>query len=379
MQELQSFSRTDEFRAFVDRVHQQIDPGENKFFLGFVVTRHPYWNSLKQIRAGGFDLLYPNYWPPPLGPYWVDSDMLRPPMYYTSDNNDDYLTSKWANFSEKQSFLVKVCFAPTEKASLGLRRRLEAVCQAERNFFAIVEDRAPARLASHEGGRQLVTGGQNGTIGGFLRDQNGRFHGLTCGHVARTKGDVVSADDASNVLKTLGKVGETNWPLNPIGGNTLCQPHPGNHDLDIAIVNVASGVVPQNTVRGIGQITDIYGLSQLGSGHQVRMSGAQSGAEDYTITGYVVTYRTPYQGHYYCFSDVFEISGIPSTTWFQLFGQYIPTPSLGDSGAWVTTDTATGNALCGMLYAVDNARGYVCFTDQIQSWTRHHGWDLSVF
>ena len=379
MLDLRNFSQSEDFLSFVERIQKAIEH-DDRFFIGFVVARHPYWDALKQNRARGYDVLYPGYWWQPglLLPSLIGSYPI--PEYYTSDDSDISLNDGWSQFSPKKgSFLAKVCVTPTEVASLPLRRRLEAICAAETNFFAIVEDRVPPRLSSLVGGKQLTAGSQTGTIGGYLKDQYGDYFGLTCGHVGCYVGDTVSATDTGGGSLVIGKVSNTNWKLTSISAGSLCQVATAANDVDIALVELDPGFVPSNTVNGIGQITDIFKLASLGSGHQVRMCGYQSGAEDYKITGYVVTYKTSHLGLDYCFSNVFEIAGVPSTSTFQLFGQYVPVPKSGDSGAWVTTDIAGGNALCGMLYAVDNARGYVAFTDQMLKWSSGEGHDLTVF
>jgi len=221
----------------------------------------------------------------------------------------------------------------------------------------------------------MTAGAQSGTLGGFLKDQTGTIFGVTCGHVGQKKTDAASAQDVAGATVAIGSVVETNWPLTTSAG--LCQPATAPNRVDMALTDIALGQVATNHVRGIGRITAIMPLAGLGSGHRVQMAGAVTGADDFDVTGYVITYRTHFHGVYYCFANVYEISGVISNS---LFGSYTPIPKLGDSGAWVCCPAdPTGTALCGMLFAVDHARGYISFTNEMEAWAKSTGRTLTTF
>jgi hypothetical protein len=341
------------------------------FLHGFVVARHPEWIRLRKMQREGWGSIFPNH------ESFMQVSSIGREEYFTGEGDDKNLQEKWQGLSppRRQPFLVKVCVSPTTPRSVQLRLQLETICINETRFYAVVEDRAPARLATFEGGRSMTAAAQSGTIGGFLKDQSGSIFGVTCGHVGRNKGDITSAQDVAGATVAIGSVVETNWPLTTSTG--LCQPATAPNRVDMALTDVAPGQVATNHVRGIGAITAIMLLAGLGSGHRVQMAGAVTGADDFDITGYVVTYRTHCNSVYYCFTNVYEISGVISNS---LFGSYTPIPKLGDSGAWVCCPAdPTGTALCGMLFAVDHARGYVSFTDEMDTWAKSTGHTLTTF
>ena len=370
---LQGFSQGRAFLEFVDRIHGEFRDNDDPLFLhGFVVSRPPLWVQLRRGRrqGGGYSLMQDTEVFAPIGG-------MRREEYYTADGEDEALREAWHRLALKRApFLVRVCVAPTTPATVALRRRFEDACGSEARFAAIVEDRAPAGLAaSLEGGRHMTAGPHPGTIGGFLEDPGGKRFGLTCGHVGQFKSNAAFAQDVGGTTVHFGTVVDTNWPLKP--STSLCQPSTAPNRVDLALTDVASGHVATNQVRGIGSINGIMSLNQLGSGHRVQMAGAVSGKNDYDITGYVVTYRTHHNGTYYCFTNVYEISGVISNS---LLGTYVPIPKLGNSGSWVCCPAhPTGTALCGMLFAVDHARGFVCFADEMESWWTGQGYTLRPF
>jgi hypothetical protein len=369
---LQRFSQTPEFIQFMGVIEAAVQDHDSPLFLhGFVVARPPEWISLRKMQREGWGTIFHDY------ESFAQVSGLGEEEYFTGDGDDKDLHKKWQSFSppRRQPFLVKVCVAPTTPSSVALRRQLETICSNETRFYAVVEDRAPARLAALEGGRRMTAAAQSGTLGGFLKDQSGIIFGVTCGHVGQKKGDTTSAQDVAGATSGIGSVVETNWPLTTSTG--LCQTATAPNRVDMALTDVASGQVATNHVRGIGIITAITRLAGLGSGHRVQMAGAVTGADDFDITGYVATYRTHYNGVYYCFTNVYQISGVISNF---LFRSYTPIPKLGDSGAWVCCPAdPTGTALCGMLFAVDSARGYVSFTDEMDTWAKSTGHALTTF
>jgi hypothetical protein len=369
---LKNFSQTDDFRTFMQSILKVFDDNNSSYLQGFVVARHPTWNWLRRIDQEGWENLSPDH-----NLRWSWSDY-GSEQYYTSDQTNEALLKMWHEYyPSRKPFVVKVCVGPTRPATLPIRRTLQAICARQTEFFGIVEDRAPATLISLEGGRSLTAGSHSGTIGGFLKDQHGNVHGVTCGHVGQFIGNSVSMQDVSGTTVTFGSILHTNWPLVAGSSSTLCQPSTAGNQVDMALTDLGHGQVATNQVRGVGVIDDIYPLSSLGSGHRVRMSGALTGADDYDITGYVVTYRVNHKGSFYFFSNVFEIAGVPIPG---LLSSRTPTPKAGDSGGWVCCASDNGgNALCGMVFAADHGRGYVCFTDEMKSWASKPGVGLDLY
>ena len=383
MRELQSFARTPALLDFVSKIEQIVGREDPLLLHGFVISRPTVWNLLRRVRK------YPDIFRENLISYSDIGTLIaisildgRSPRYLEDDAEYDDahnpIHSLWKErFGERRPFTVKVCIAPPTPSTLRLRRQIENACALEDRFFAVVDERVPAILASVEGGREVLAGAGSGTIGGVLKDASGNPVGFTCGHVGPTVGHSVSAQDLTGKIVPVGKVAATNWPLTPSSG--LCQPNSSqsNH-VDIATIDFATGVSITNQVRGLGPVSHVYKLANLGSGNRVHMTGAVSGTEDYDITGYVMTYRVYGGSSYYCFSDIFEISGVPYNGYFSTI---TPTPKKGDSGAWVCCAASpTGLAFCGVLFAVDSARGYVCSTDEVMAWATSNGYSaLSPF
>jgi hypothetical protein len=390
---LRDFSRTEPFLAFMRRITEAVlEAGKVSYLQGFVLTYDPMWSAFgRWLHSGGNADGFPmRYSPPPLAPQALDAPHqammdLVPAQYFTDDYEDTRVWKLWQRYvgagSSRKPFFAKVCLAPTTPDTRTLRTVLEGICAAETNFSAICEDRERARLLSLEGGRSMTAGTNPGTVGGFLKDQGGTVRGVTCGHVGQSVSQSVSMQDMANASRTVGQVSHTNWALSATPAGTLCNNQgsgPAN-DVDIALIDLGSGETPTQTVRGVGDVTDIFGLAQLGSGHNVRMSGAVSGANGYYITGYVVIYNIPYHGNHYCFKDLFEIAGISRPRYFGVFGAFTPVPQAGDSGGWICCPDPNGDhALWGMLLAGDNNRGYACFTDQMQAWAKGRSLTLGV-
>jgi hypothetical protein len=381
---LRNFSQTDQFtNEFMRNITNALMEAKRLSYLqGFVLTYDPRWSALgRWLRMGGVNR---PPWSPDV-PIPIPDPLLAmianpaPEQYFTGEYDDSRLWQAWEKWGGgRNPFLAKVCLTPTTPDTRLLRTTLEQICAAQLSFTAVCEDRQRARFLTLEGGRSVTAGTNPGTVGGFLKDLNDpsrTIRGITCGHVGQAIPQTVTMQDTGGIARAVGTVSHTNWVLVATPPGVLCNNQgtgPAN-DVDIALLELSPGEIPTSAVRGIGNITDIFRLAQLGSGHNVMMSGAISGANKYFITGYLVTYSIPYQGNFYCFRDLFEIAGIASPTYFGAFGTFIPVPQGGDSGGWVCCPDPNGDqALCGMLIAGDNNRGYCCFTDQMENWASTH-------
>jgi hypothetical protein len=388
MRQLREFSQGTDFTEFVDGIAKlEID---HSVVQGIVIYLHPIWNKYWRARTfGGFN---PNI----LADTRIPGDFITQilgmnDVQFFDEVDLSWSPRAWMEFcsymqkNAKNPFLVKVCLLPTTSSTIQSRRALEAYCNNETRFHALVEDRAPATAAATFAGGSRITSPTLGTVGGFLRDQSGTILGLTCGHVGQPINTSISADDVQGAPASIGTVLSANFrTLIPSPSHTLCNPSASAiNNVDIALITIGSTHAANNTVMGIGQITDIFDHTKIGSGHNVRMRAAVSGLNPYRVTGYASTYRFLFpSGNLYCFSGLFEIVGRIATGLAASFGATTPPSALpGDSGAWICADDPqnNGSAFCGMLIGVDGNTGYSTFTDEIRNWSNANGHTLTVF
>jgi len=272
-------------------------------------------------------------------------------------------------------FIVKLYVLPTTSASLKLRRLVEGYAR-EQNFFTTVIDAPMAVLAaSIEGGAGLQTTG-SGTLGGFLQDQNGKYWGVTCGHVAPNTGSTASLAGGQG---NLGVVGHSNFSqLSAQPAAAVCNQYvaKGNHSVDAALIELVGPHTALGSVQSIGRIDQIFDRTQLNSGSVVRMTGAMSGTHDFDIGGYGVTTKVqlPNGSAQYCFSHVFDFYAPPNASaWVpgRVAQAAAPRPLQGDSGAWLCFNHfANAYAYFGNMIAVRGAVGIATFADSLIQWAK---------
>ncbi|MBL8253072.1 MAG: hypothetical protein JNJ76_05655 [Candidatus Competibacter sp.] len=393
MQPQIDFSRTPEFVKFMAGL-QDRDGVQNGLIQGVIIDLHPVWRRFwEMVQQTGINPEITGY---PFLPIVLPS---FPYADYSGYYDAHWNAPAWGNFCQwqekenREPFLVKICVRPTTPSTVSSRRSLEEYARKQ-PFFATVEDRPIARMAAAsniavEGGVDISID-KPGTLGGFLQDQHGHVHGITCGHVGQTKGNSVTLQDINGMKHAnAGTVLHTNFKdLKPHDGNKFCNQYIDvpQFEVDAALIDLSGSFDGANTVRSIGKIVDIYDRTQLSSGQKVIMRGAVSGFNQYYIGGYGVTYKIFLDdiqgGNYYCFANLFEIVGrshVPVPA--RIAAAIAPRAMGGDSGAWICCDNSHGNYVyCGNLIAVDGPNGYATFTDALRDWAnREASLDLAVF
>lgn len=244
-----------------------------------------------------------------------------------------------------QPFLVKVIAKPVGSELAEARAQLVTYA-ASQNFFALVETRPLGRLAVSPGDA-CVAGGVPGTIGGFLRDQNGGgVYAATCGHVV-SKGTSVTVSGSP-----LGVCSYSRAPNQLAPGQTCTPACPSANRLDLALIDVGSAQVA-NMVTGMA--------AQIASRQNIVMRGSMTSVNTFEVGGLVITY-CPGNSNV-CFENLFEVrppssGGILSP---RIRAALATVPAQGDSGAWV--ETAAASQWCGVLVAADTLMGYALEAD----------------
>src|SRR5271166_125787 len=215
MREQIAFSLTPGFQSFMTNL-STLDTAAS-IIHGVIIELHPVWRWIidYQRATGSFDELPDRIWP-------VHPEQLMRGPYYPAKEDIVGPTHRWNDFCVRNKktpddpFLVRVWVLPTTQQTLSLRRAVENYVQTysrQFRFFAVVEDRPMASLATNVDGGNEITVTRTGSLGGFLKDGSGDKWGVTCGHVAQTVGDSVTLEDIGGVQYVgAGSVSHTTFP-----------------------------------------------------------------------------------------------------------------------------------------------------------------------
>ncbi|MCA9803863.1 MAG: hypothetical protein KC777_17955 [Cyanobacteria bacterium HKST-UBA02] len=319
---------------------------ERSLVQGVVLDVNPLWLRIYQIEQTG-----------------LSSEMLRSPYRYPLLALDNILIEPFdstvdltvdiegknaltemlqfhfeKDFSDSSSkFIVKIVTRPLRRRDMEEQRRLLELVRSA-SFPAIMEARSPGKMAI-DGGDACESGGKNGTIGGFLRDQHGTIYAATCGHVASV-GSMITRKG-----KVIGTCTYSNAP-DPMPEGETCNSHcTVTNKLDFALIELNTGMF-RNRVSGIAD--------EVGCRESVFFKGAASGSNAYMVGGILLRY-CPGNSNV-CFENLIEIRPRISSSINPIIGRALAkVPIIGDSGGWVET---TSNEWCGVLVAVDDTFGY---------------------
>jgi hypothetical protein len=325
----------DGLEAFVGAV------AENAASQGVVLDINPIWlHAYQRSKAG----LSPEYFYPEGGwmlTPWVGGDYIdlswnagAPWIRATTAAvrgrpvSDDWLP-----------FVVKAIAKPATAGLVEHRSRLLNLVRAQ-NFFATVETR-PLGSLSNLPGDACSAGSGNGTIGGFLRDNNARkTYAATCGHV------VSNGVNVSVGGRHIGLCAYSHAPRLLASGQ-LCTRNCGwANKWDFALIDIANAS-SSNVVRAIAHTIVPH--------QAIVLRGGVSKTNTFEVGGLLIT-CTPGNSNV-CFENMFEVrpptaGGIINP---RLTAAISALPTQGDSGAWVETQ---GKEWCGVLVAADHLMGY---------------------
>jgi hypothetical protein len=246
--------------------------------------------------------------------------------------------------------------------------------ERQEDFLLIYETCPLARLyggpkASH---RPVVGGisiGVNttdfGTLGGVLKDDTGKYYGITCGHVAQLS-EVVEqpsrADGGRGVTSAIGKVVHADVPPafpSYLPQNRINQSkHAGRVDISVFEVSVSVGAKLE--ILKLGPIKDILPVDELEQDHRLEMTGLTSDWKPLLYGGI-----TPYHNIHntttdevYCYENPLLLRDSS--------GKQPVQP--GDSGAWVCTSSNQGYAWAGMVVGGDGQVGFAVSAEALKHW-----------
>lgn len=378
MQAQINFSNTKPFVDFMSGLASLEEA--SSLIHGIYIYPHPIWRRLaeRSLRHGAHDPYYYS---------WIECDYDEGDQLLDFSQKPPY----WDNYchnegKETDPFLVRVFIEPVTNKTLSLRQQIRQYAR-QHPFFVSVEEETHGVLAASIDGGLDVNAPNSGTLGGFLKDQNGHIWGITCGHVAMTKGASFALPDVAGLnIPNAGKVHESNYTshqLSPAGG--VCNQYisPQHPNVDVALLRLDPRHSGSAAISKLGTIVDVYNRTILGSGSKVTMRGARSRKNTYVIGGYGVTgrFEGSNPGDFYCFSHLFDFAAPGATRGGRVRQAAAPRPLKGDSGSFVCHTLAAGDlALFGMLIAVEGAKGVACFADSITDWAdAEHGLRLTHF
>ncbi len=275
--------------------------------------------------------------------------------------------------------VAKVCLRP----AAGPDERtpaLEALRPEGAVFRTEIETRSRAQLASNPrkayspltGGVSIGIGAKDyGTLGVVLTDEAGDRHALTCAHVAPTSSWVNQPSQRD--LASAGVVGQSIWSTAlvecPAG---QCNPWSGHtpNDVDISLIALnAMHPQPLLEVLDVGPLSGVLNRAQLSTSQSVEVMGRTSGYNALQIGALAAWYNLTFDGKDYCFRNLFEVEspyGVAGVI------------KLGDSGAPVCADGATGPAWAGMVIGRDAFKGYALYSQTIMDTLSANGYVLTV-
>ena len=386
MQAQIDFCKTEEFEDFVAGLGS-LEEAET-IIHGIFVELHPTWRALydeeRLLKAGVVD---PNYL------RWKFTDF---PPIMTSSFPERYLIERqisrydtkekpkgWEEHAEgKPPFLVKVYVEPTVGTRAGLREAVESYVD-QQAFFCLVIDAPIPTFVNRVNAAADMQATLNGTLGGFVQDQNYRILGVTCAHVAQVPGGPVTLNDAGGARRpNAASVVETNYnSFSPLGSSGSCNPYRAQNpppNVDLALIELNGSFNPSNFTPNIGVVDRHLDKTQLNSGDQLVHQGAMTGPNTYEIGGYGYMTKIESGGISYCFSDVFDFAKITTNRFQRGFASL---PVQGDSGSWLVHDEGADKSFFGMLVAVRQARGIGVFATSVFDYAKQPpvSLDLNVY
>ncbi|MGD9850373.1 MAG: hypothetical protein AB7T38_03795 [Nitrospirales bacterium] len=202
-----------------------------------------------------------------------------------------------------------------------------------------------------------------GTLGGVLKDNTGRYYGITCGHIAQLSNVVEQpsrADGGTGKTSVIGKVIHAEVP--PAFPSYLPQnrKNQSNHAgrVDISVFEVSVGA--RQEILKLGPIKGILPVDDLEQDHRLEMTGLTS---DWKVLSYggITPYHNIHNtttGDNYCYENPLMLRDSSGTQPVQP----------GDSGAWVCTPSDQGYAWAGMVVGGDGQVGFAVSAEALQQW-----------
>jgi hypothetical protein len=255
-----------------------------------------------------------------------------------------------------------------------MRRGEAPTFNIQANNFQLVYEACPlARLyAGPQSTHRPVIGGtsigvnptDNGTLGGVLRDDAGKYYGITCGHVAQNLSTIEQpsqADGGGGSGSSIGKVIHAELP--PAFPSYLPQTrknqskHAGRVDISIFEIN---GVSAKQEILNLGTVKDVFPVDDLEQDHRLELTGRTS---DWKVLEYggVTPYHNLHNtstGDVYCYEDPLMLRDSGGAQPVQP----------GDSGAWVCAPSDNGYSWAGMVVGGDGQVGFAVSAEALKSW-----------
>jgi hypothetical protein len=334
-----------------------------------------YWSLRDRLEQLGLS----PHWIPSKIPTASDVEKWQPPYW------KEYQNETWRNVFDSP-VIIKICLIPP------LPERERGIPRFENeNLNIVYETRPRAQLfagstKAHNplvGGISIGVGPDDyGTLGGLLRDNQGKRYGLTCAHVATTGEDVFhpAKADGSTHAKRIGKVALH-------GGLKICPAKSpcswratGSYvnDVDVALIEIDPALSSKHEVFKIGAVTGIRSGDKLVQGMAVELTGRSAGHKStLELGGNGKYYKIPDgRGGEYCVRNTIELTE-PS-----YYRNITSSPvDEGDSGAWVCAPAAAGEYdWCAMVIGGTGFTGIALESETISDWWRRTppGLNLSV-
>jgi hypothetical protein len=242
--------------------------------------------------------------------------------------------------------------------------------RAYQDYSIVYEYRPPIRAASLlsvfskrlRSSRAISIGRSNpntaGTLGGYLRDLNGRSYLVSCHHVLGPAGTEVYSPGPyeGRQSSSVATVTLAELPPRSMEGkdcNFFAVPTAARLDLAVAELHAnASELVPEKCADGVRD------PAKMNPYQPVIFCAKESGRVEAQLTGVTIWHELLFEdssGAYfpYCFGTLFEMS--------DRFGGNGALARPGDSGAWVIDEVGGMRLWNGMLIARLGSRAYGCY------------------
>lgn len=264
----------------------------------------------------------------------------------------------------------------------------------DENFRVHLERRARNTFLNSQSKHSPLIGGISisdnsgktyGTLGGFLKSEDGQLIGLTCSHVASKINQPVfqpAKFDSPNNSREIGKV-LLSSSLSFCDFRSPCSPDSSQGNMDITLIQIDKTERCVFGVHELGKVNNLKDFKDIHQGMNVEFNGRTTNCrKKLIIGGLCVSYKIAYEqdsvSKYACFTNLIELRLIPIRfLGTNLYFQETPVKA-GDSGAWICSNDSEGYSWCGMVISGDADRGYFLSSEHILKWLKNAGHSLGI-
>ena len=359
---------------------------EYRSVQGILIEIHPLWMHSWRLGesfnandpADGFkELIRERYamwnWEPPWRlPPWLP---FRPITVKDLHWRPELWSDMWELYA-RWPIVMRICLYPRGDQDRGRAPEFRG-----EGFRISYEVRPVARFySSPKDQHRPIVGGVSvgvnatdaGTLGGVLKDNKGKYFGVTCAHVVGANTNVEQPAQIDRRGTTIGSVVTKHLPPAFPSHARRVESEQAKYaaKVDAALIELDSKTGAKLEVLKMGPVTNLVALADIAQHEELQLTGRSSDWQKVQRSSVSPFYnvKNTITGDEYCFENALIVRE-PS-------GASAAQP--GDSGAWLCKEVGTHYHWAGMVVGGDKQLGIAVASHELKSWWEAAGFNLSV-